>query len=100
MCKQERTKEDVIKECAMAVASCWNYYSDTPLTKDKVNAIQKVLCNWLPDRLTTKNWQRHYDDYQRRCQEEEKRQLERERFDAEEIRFNKIMAMSDEELAS
>jgi hypothetical protein len=99
MCKQERTREDVIKECAMAVASCWNYYGDTPLTRDQVDAIQKVLGNWLPARLTTKRWKEYADDYQRRCQVEEKRQLEREQFLAE-VRFNEILNMSDEELAS
>jgi len=99
MCKQERTREDVTKECAMAVASCWNYYSDRPLTRDQVDAIQKVLGNWLPDRLTTKNWQRHYDDYDRRRCEEEMDQLKREREQAE-VRFNKVLNMSDEELAN
>jgi hypothetical protein len=62
--KGENMKRDqILTECAKAVAACWNHYSDVPLIAVDVAAIRAKLHLVLPSHVTTAQWQQYANEY-------------------------------------
>ena len=66
-----RNREQVVNECATAAAGCWNHYSDNRLSQEAVDRIAEVLSTELPESISTTEWQKYADDYQKRMENEE-----------------------------
>ena len=60
-----KNREQVVNECATAVAGCWGHYSDHPLSQDAIGRIADVLSNELPESISTTEWQKYSDEYDR-----------------------------------
>lgn len=48
----KKTREDIVNECAGAVAACFNHYSDVPLHARDVKKLAKLLDRELPEDFT------------------------------------------------
>jgi hypothetical protein len=48
----DRTREQVIQECASATIGCWQYYAHVNLTDEQKTKIEQVLAETLPGSLT------------------------------------------------
>lgn len=64
--KNQRTREEVLKECATAAAGCWNHYSDQQLSKEAIDRIAIALAEELPVTIETKQWQAYAAEQQKR----------------------------------
>lgn len=66
----ERTREEIILECAKIVKVCWDYYADVPLDLVVLDDLAIGLDHVLPEKLTTKKWTRFANGYQERTKQE------------------------------
>jgi hypothetical protein len=62
---------EIILECATAVAACWNYYSDIPLTKETVENIAYHLTDYLPRVVSTDHWLEYANEYKEYVESQE-----------------------------
>lgn len=66
-----KTREEIVSECAIAVASCWGHYSNTPLNADDRNKIKRKLNLLLPPEVEITQWQACADAYDKEMSEQE-----------------------------
>lgn len=71
MTKPTRTRDQVVKECVTAVASCWGHYSDARLIPADCDALLIALGCTLPEVIDIEEWQAYAIEHERRCLEEE-----------------------------
>ncbi len=65
-----KTREDIITECAAAVAACWNHYVDSNIEPDAVDKIKVLLDQTLPRLISTKQWNAYAKAYNKRVAKE------------------------------
>ena len=66
-----KTREEIVRECAEAVASCWVHYSDECLTQLCVKQVERYLLEVLPESVSTEQWEAYAEQYRKEVEESE-----------------------------
>lgn len=61
---QTKTREDIVNECAGAVARCFDHYSDYPLGARETKKLAKLLAKELPLEISVVEWERRAAEYE------------------------------------
>ena len=51
------SRDEVVRQCANAVAGCWNHYSDKRLNPLQLRRLEAILADNLPEEISTLGWQ-------------------------------------------
>lgn len=70
-----KTRKEVVSECEIAVAGCWNHYSDVPLVAKERHKIGRNLYLLLPPEIKTTQWQEDSDAYDKEMAEQEEEEV-------------------------
>jgi len=65
-----KTREDLLNECAGAVRSCFNHYSDEPIGEREQKAIARALGKLLPLEVPMAGYDKRVAEYEAEHAEE------------------------------
>ena len=69
----QKTRGEIVIECASAIVACYNHYSDEPIPPQEVKHVVSFLNGFLPQKIDTKEWQAYADQYDAYVAAEEER---------------------------
>ena len=62
--KTTRTRENLVKECAIAAIGCFNHYVDDPMSSSDREQMEGAIDSVLPENFTTFDWTKYAKEYQ------------------------------------